>query len=158
MTDTNLEMVAVQALEPLCEAYERARELQTDVWEFAVELDALRSAGLSSSQLRCLIRKGYVEHAVETYSPGRRKRAFRPIRNLSFPPGTCVALTPAGFAYVKARESACSSQLAQGIGESEDSKPHWESERRVLSLGGVVVKHYRQAAPDQEAVLASFQE
>jgi hypothetical protein len=36
--------------------------------------------------------------------------------------------------------------------------PHWDPEQRVLSIGMSVVSQYRAAAPNQEAVLAAFQE
>jgi hypothetical protein len=35
--------------------------------------------------------------------------------------------------------------------------PHWDSRRRVLSVGGQTVKRYHVPAPNQEAVLDAFQ-
>ena len=36
--------------------------------------------------------------------------------------------------------------------------PTWNSERRELRLGGIVVKRFRQPAKNQETILAAFQE
>lgn len=37
-------------------------------------------------------------------------------------------------------------------------KPHWNGNRRELTLNGVVVKRFRQPSANQEAVLAAFEE
>ncbi len=36
--------------------------------------------------------------------------------------------------------------------------PHWDAMRRELLIGGQVVKRFRVPAPNQEAVLAAFEE
>ena len=36
--------------------------------------------------------------------------------------------------------------------------PHWDANRRVLCIGPHVVKRFRLSAPNQETVLAAFQE
>jgi len=40
----------------------------------------------------------------------------------------------------------------------EETKPRWDSERRELSYGGIACKTFRQRAPNQELVLAAFEE
>ncbi|HEV3340909.1 MAG TPA: hypothetical protein VG125_11150, partial [Pirellulales bacterium] len=37
-------------------------------------------------------------------------------------------------------------------------KPHYDSARRELSLGGVVLKRFKRPAENQEAILTAFQE
>src|SRR5919197_716602 len=82
----------------LLEAIETAKELQLDAWDFAVEIQNLRSAGLSSSSLRWLLCKGYVEHAIETTQPEATQRTFQPAGNLMLCQASCFVLTPAGVA------------------------------------------------------------
>jgi hypothetical protein len=39
-----------------------------------------------------------------------------------------------------------------------NNRPFWDSQRRELRLGNVVVKRFRQPARNQETVLAAFEE
>src|SRR5262245_11734631 len=66
----------------LLEAIESAKDLQRDVWDFAVEIHSLQRAGLTSSHLRWLLCKGYTVHAIETTRPPAARRTFRPAGNL----------------------------------------------------------------------------
>ena len=43
------------------------------------------------------------------------------------------------------------------LSPSDSDVPHWDRRRRVLSVGGRIVKKYRVPAPSQEAVLDAFQ-
>src|SRR5262245_28548005 len=52
------------ALNYLRQAYDCAQESRQSPWEFAIEMANLESAGLSHTDSRWLIGKGYVEHAV----------------------------------------------------------------------------------------------
>ena len=70
------------------------------LWEFAVEIDTLFEAGLTVTDLRWLIAKGYAEHADETTRLSDRVRRFRRIKSLIFTPCACLALTDAGEARI----------------------------------------------------------
>ena len=61
------------ALRVLHDAYEYALDVQTDRWNFAIELEDLLALGLTNSDLRWLLLKGYVETARETTLPGDEK-------------------------------------------------------------------------------------
>ena len=53
------------ALAQLADADACARGEQCSPWEFAVEIESLVAAGLTTSDLRWLVKRGYVEHAEE---------------------------------------------------------------------------------------------
>src|SRR4051795_11759741 len=74
---------APSALGLLLEGYDYARQLERDVWEFAVEIRCLLEAGLTHNDVRWLLCKGYAEHAVERTEPGGRRREFLRVANLS---------------------------------------------------------------------------
>ena len=49
----------------LTQAQAYSEDMECDPWDFAVEVSSLREAGLTNSDLRWLICKKYVKHAVE---------------------------------------------------------------------------------------------
>src|SRR5438132_1184566 len=73
----------------LLEAYDYARELQHSVWDFAVEIPILRVAGLTNSDLRWLVCRGFVEHAAEITRATQDSRAFHGTGSLTFTKRTC---------------------------------------------------------------------
>ena len=72
------------AIVRLAEAYDYARDTQCDLWDFAVEIDALMAIGLSLDDLRWLVTSGYVRHGREVTRRSDAARRFRPARNLNF--------------------------------------------------------------------------
>ena len=80
------------ALLPLQKAYDLARDVQCDPWEFAIEIDRLVSLGLTVSDLRWMVRKGHIRHAVEVTRSGDPVRRFEPGANLAFSRRTCFVL------------------------------------------------------------------
>jgi len=89
------------ALGELLESQSYASDLKRPVWDFAVELDRLVEAGLTSNDLRWLSAKGYIEQAEEVSRPrGRGPRTFRPAAAAmsSLSKRTCIVLTKAGLA------------------------------------------------------------
>ncbi len=153
----------------MLQAVEYAAELQQDAWEFAVELHVLREAKLSNSDLRWLIGKGYVEHAVEITGPSDRTRQFRRTPLVSFTEPTCLVLTPSGMA---AAREVCGGNpviaMAQGavadfdahpVGSAfERQQPRWDDQRRQLRVGADVVKEFKLPSPNQETLLMAFEE
>ena len=71
--------------------------MNRSAWVFALEIDSC-AAGLSHTDLRWLIGKGYTEHAVETTRPSGGPRRFRPVRSITPSPMRfgCFILTAAG--------------------------------------------------------------
>src|SRR5262245_43464586 len=162
-----------------------ARDAGADLWDFALEIDRLYQTGLTISDLRWLVAKGFAEHGQESSVCGSPHRSFCRGAGFSFDRTTCVVLTPRGAAFVdqslKASVGSAGSvlplatpslaggetpALAAGLPEHNGhkrtipvtSRPCWDSSRRELTLRGTVVKRYRVPAQNQERILATFEE
>jgi hypothetical protein len=85
------------AIALLAEAHDYACDMQCDLWDFAVEIDALRALGLSHEDLCWLVTSGYVEPRQEVTKRRDASRRFRPARNLDFDKTTCFVVTNAGL-------------------------------------------------------------
>ena len=57
--------------------------------DFAIELESLTNLGLTMSDLRWLVIKGYLEQAYEVTGDGDAQRRFQPCRHLAFGKRTC---------------------------------------------------------------------
>jgi hypothetical protein len=151
------------AMAPPSEAHQLAIVANRDRWEFAVELATLLAAGASVAALRFLVHDGYLDHAQEVTRNGDALRRFRPVANLSFPPGTCFVLTDKGVRYgLEYGEGVLAqpwldSRSSTAIG-SPHCRPVWSTRERTLVLGGRVVLRYLYRSPNQELVLTVFQE
>ncbi len=72
------------AIVELAIAHDYACDVECDPWQFAVEISRLMELGLTASDLRWLVEKGYVTHAREVTQPsdlaqvrsGREYRVF----------------------------------------------------------------------------------
>lgn len=151
----------------LLKAKEYADDVDADLWDFALELRELRSLGLTNSDLRWLVMKGYVEFARETTEPGDEKRSFRKARGLTFVRRNCFVITPSGVAAasaVAAHERISPVPRAEIIAPPEPPRPqprvapHWDSDLQELRINGLIVKQFKVPAPNQEMVLAAFEE
>ncbi len=93
-----------------------------------------------------LIRHGFAVHASGDTAAGQ------PASNV---PGVSrIVPTPDGVLLLKeltGLESGASVGCLTGL-------PKWDSDRRELSLDGVILKHFRRAAPNQERLLQAFEE
>jgi hypothetical protein len=148
------------ALAQLAKARDYAQDLQCDPWEFAVEIERLLALGISSSDLRWLIKKGYVEHAREITDSGDLARRFQPSRSLAFTRATCFCVTQSGLALLRAKgglngHAAASPPLSPA---RSACVPQWDRDSRVLYVAQRVVKEFRVRSPNQESVLAAFEE
>jgi len=156
-----------EALAMLMQAYEYALELGQDVWDFAVELDTLRTANVSNSDLRWLASMRYIEHAVETTRIADGGRSFRRTRPMIFPDGTCVVLTAAGAAMASEMCNPTSTAANETFDVTRHQpvfpnepldRPQWDYQRRQVRCGGHVVKEFKLPAPNQETILTAFEE
>ena len=136
----------------LLEAFAYAHNTKKDAAEFAVEVAALRAVGLNHSDLRWLICKGYVQHADETTSSDDDKRTFREAANLAFSNATCFVLSGKGAAAAK--------YVIAPFGKrpSQSGLPYWDGAAHELRFHGRLVKRYQRPSPNQEMILAAFQE
>jgi hypothetical protein len=164
-----------QVLDVLLEAYQYAQDLKFDPWDFAVELPTLRPIGLTNSDCRWLIGRGWIECGFELTLFGDERRSFRRSANLKLSKRTCLVLTEAGLLAVggQVRDE---SRFERGPGTllttawtthhpmsfpaiiAAEEKPLWDRDRQQLRVGKVIVKQYKVPAANQETVLAAFQE
>ena len=152
-----------------------AQDAGTDLWDFALRTNKLYDAGLTISDLRWLVSKGFVQHAQETSIAGAPHRSFLPEQGIVFVPATCIVLTASGVALaelvmadsadpqtttVLVEAQSVVGGMAPGIDGAEelDLKPHWDSMRRELSLADAIVKRFRVPARNQETILCVFEE
>lgn len=167
----------------LWRAYICAQDTGANVWDFALRTSSLYEAGVTSSDLRWMVAKGFAEHGQETSGYDDPHRSFRRSNGYFFNNHTCLILTPSGAALAKHvfRETAGSPQatlstLAAGAGETgpvanarqpayETStpalsalKPRWDATRRELSVTGLIIKRFRVPARNQETILSVFEE
>ena len=154
------------ALSLLLEAHGYASELGRPLWDFAVEIASLHSAGATISALRWLVCHRYVEHARETTTYDDVSRTFELSAGLRFSKRTCFILTKAGAAFAgstlarfQPRRSHVEFERIEADSRGENGvKPTWDCERQELRLGGVVVKQFKVPATNQELILAAFEE
>jgi len=153
------------ALTLLHEGCAYAQDLDLPIWEFAVEVQRLREAQVSNSDLRWLLCKGYAEHAQETTLPSQEGRRFQRTGNLAITDATCLVLTDDGFAFthelgivlpVERQDSEVSNSSAAS--SAAKAKIVWDQDRRTLRVGNEAVKQFRVPAPNQERILSVFQE
>lgn len=157
----------------LTQAYQYAQDAERSPWDFAVEVERLKSEGLSFSELRWLVCKDFALHGIETTLPSQTARQFHHVDSLNFAVESCITLTPHGFSeIVQAINSdaptdapqtpADASQTPQPDEDPHDeegpSTPIWCAERRELTLNGLLVKRFRVPSPNQETILAAFEE
>ena len=150
------------ALSILLEAYEYARTLQRSAWDFAVEIHSLQAAGLTNSDLRWLACQELVEHGAELTRADRDVRVFHPTGPLTFTKRTCFVLTESGAAIAQERRAGAV-PAREGPAPLPSTTgpplvPQWDKQRQELRLGRLVVKQFKVPAPNQEMILAAFQE
>jgi hypothetical protein len=158
------------ALVMMREAYDYALRLQRPVWDFAVEIASLRRHGLSNSDLRWLVCRGILDHRAEVDAPDRENRIFLHTGSLTFKKRTCFVLTKLGVEIADGIDDrhAADDPLSLGPDGAADTAllasscppmvPEWDRERQELRVNGELVKQFKVPAPNQELILAAFQE
>lgn len=152
-------------LKLLLDGYSYSQELGANLWDFAIEIAFLYTAGLNNNDLRWLVGKGYVKHGLDTTAKGK----VRPIEHrggrMLLPSGSCFVLTGTGREFARKMVAGGESGVAKcqserhskdGLREQKD-RPHWDSELHNLYWQGQLVKHFKHEAPFQEAILEAFQ-
>jgi hypothetical protein len=83
----------------LLRAFAYSRDLECSVWDFSVEIERLLAQGLTTSDLRWLVKRGYLSHAQEITTPSDSNRRFDTgCRNLAFSSNSCFVVTDSGVA------------------------------------------------------------
>jgi hypothetical protein len=172
----------------LHDAFLYATQLDRSLWDFAVEVRSLRDAGLTPSDFRWLVCKGFVRHASEVTAIEEDGRSFERVGFLTLTRRTCLVLTDAGVAFAEgltgrrlcgrehqdgppavngfapdavpapfaARDDGTS--LLPGPVAATVAVPRWDRDRQELRLGEALVKRFKVPAPNQEVILAAFEE
>jgi hypothetical protein len=157
-----LSPAALAAIADLQQAHAYARQLGCDRWEFAVELEHLVARGATVSDLRFLAINGYVDHSREISRPGDPARCYEAGQNLAFDRQTCFIATEAGL-KISASSGSYEIVARPDAGNLPTSiepvaSPRWDAIARTLTIGGQIVKCYRVPSPNQQAILAAFEE
>jgi hypothetical protein len=152
------------ALGELLKAHDYAVDAACEIWNFAVEIEILRQLGITDTDLRWLISKNYLEHRRDDTGANDSVRRFRTAHPLKFQAQSCFVLTAAGVSFANQFfDGSCavpgvSPIQFQGHLLREWWKPCWDDSRRQLRVCQYIVKHFRWPAPNQEKVLAAFQD
>ncbi|MEI8376344.1 MAG: hypothetical protein WCJ35_26295 [Planctomycetota bacterium] len=146
----------------LANAHAYARNTEVDAWEFSIEIERLLARGLETSDLRWLVRMGYLQHAREITQADDTERRFQSSPNNAFTKETCFVLTNSGLS-IASGEDARPVVLQMVVASSptltrSDFTPRWDRVRRTLFVGNHVVKRFKLPSPNQEAVLNAFEE
>lgn len=159
----------------LLESLAYAHDVAEDLWEFSVEWPELRRLGLTSNDVRWLIRKDLAQQARETTSADDAKRNFASCKTPMLSARTCLILTEKGL-RLALQTVASQANIPQVSGESPSfqsplpaardgnvlqaasQQPVWDRLRRELRVGGRIVKEFKVPAPNQETVLDVFEE
>jgi hypothetical protein len=163
-----------EALTLLTDAAACAQDVGADVWQFSVELSALRRAGLTTNECRWLVAKGLARHAREVTTPDGDRRVFQNYPNLALSRRTCFVIAERGVVYANTllrsapRRRASDARDSTGLNRRRPAPessnppstltPTWDSDRQQLRVGRVIVKEFKVPAANQEAILAAFQE
>jgi hypothetical protein len=171
--------MGTRGLELLWRAKFYSEQVESDTWQFGVEMSALLEGGLSVTDIRWLIAKGYAAHAREATRVTHRTRQFLQLKALHFPPGTCVVLTALGVDAVKqllaASPDVCVEPSRDASPVPAQPSPHqrqptrtpimhrrkgpsWNADLHELRMDGRLVKHFKRPAASQELILAAFEE
>jgi hypothetical protein len=160
-----------QSLRLLLEANEYARRVDSDPWEFAVDILYFRRLGLTENDLRFLVRLRICDQAREVTLPTDDGRVFQSTGSLSFTEQTCFTLTNRGIAAAELADASSADASSAirptisaprfdppcAIGASRQ-QPIWDSNCRTLIFAGQMVKQFKLQAINQERVLSAFQE
>jgi hypothetical protein len=157
-------------LQLLLQASDYAVELQCTLWEFAVEIKTLREVGLTMNDLRWLLLKRFVQHAVEVLEHDQDERVFQ-MHGKRLAADSCFVLTASGieFARVVTGSTGVGPGAAHGCNghhladhpsklRPDSVRPTWDKDRRALWFGAQLVKQFKVPAPNQELILAAFDE
>ncbi len=155
------------AIAELAEAHDSARDALCDPWQFAVEISRLQELGLTYSDLRWLVEKGYAAHAREATGSADQNRKFAVGMNTTFSPDTRFVLTDAGLdlaggnrpepTLIRFTSQPASMPAAPTVSAAHD-RPYWDSNKGVLYFAERIIKRFSRAARNQEIVLCAFEE
>ena len=149
------------AIVELAIAHDYACDVECDPWQFAVEISRLMELGLTASDLRWLVEKGYVTHAREVTQPSDLVRRFAPAENTAFSQEARFLLTDAGLSFAGSISPGPTLlRFRDRVAQRSEAAcmPRWERKSGTLYVGQQVVKRFMRPSPNQEIVLTTFEE
>mgnify|MGYP006427086959 CR=1 FL=1 len=155
------------AMTILIESHAYALDLERDLWDFPVEIETLQEIGLTPNDFRWLVSKGYVEVGCELTKPCSEHREFSLCRSHAFNDRSChrracFILTDAGLAYAREALGESIDEVStvddRQVVETSTLLPEWKPDVRELRCNGSLIKRFRCRAPNQESILAVFEE
>jgi hypothetical protein len=156
------------ALGALLQSLEYAHDLGSSPWDFALEIASLRRLKLSNVDLRWLLVRGLVEHAIEITHGRDAHRSFHHSDRPLFSKRSCFVLTPSGAQLAHELRGndeplepcalSTEERDADRLPPAAPRTPHWDRDRRELYFGSAVAKRFTLPAIDQESILAAFEE
>ena len=117
--------------------------------------------GLTASDLRWLVEKGYAVHAREITEAGDHDRRFALGINTAFSTKARFLLTDAGLSLAAGRGAVPTLLRICDPGASKDAGkciPRWHGSDGTLYWGSQIVKRFTRPSPNQEIILATFEE
>ena len=158
------------AFAQLLEVHELARASGRKDSDFAAEIASLTELGISGSVLRWLVCRGYAKCLREVTQTGDKERRFEPVDNLSLNSQSCFVLSRKGMLFARrgagdAGRKPMRGRRRRANGHSGDSRA--ATQRPCAALGrqaarvsacAETAEAFPRAGPNQETILAAFQE
>jgi len=154
-----LSQVIWDGLQALCVALHYSADVERPASDFAIEIQSLEEIGLSNSDLRWLICKGYVQHFIDQTRYDQPGRLMVSTQSLRLVPESCFVLTPTGISVAeRCNFTVQKNGDGQGFLHTRPKIPSWDSKTRALHLGAEPVAIFDSPAPVPELILAAFEE
>jgi hypothetical protein len=141
-------------IKELIKAHEYATDSGVCVWEFAISQEELRQVGLSTLDIRWLLKKGFAVCREDLTMSGDSDRAVL-LEGCGNQKGW-LALTSLGFELLSGAIEP--SDHTNNSKRANDIAPCWDALRHELWFNNTMIKRFRLPSPNQEKVLAAFQE
>jgi hypothetical protein len=161
------------AFAQLLEVHELARASGRKASDFAAEITNLTELGITANVLRWLVCRGYAKCLREVTQSDDKERRFEEVDNLALGPQSCFVLSRKGMLLARAVRELSEVNFVDDDADADEPEeddsgdaepprngvmPLWDAKRRELRLDQRLLKRFRVPAPNQEAVLAAFQE
>ena len=149
----------------LVEASNYANDCGRNHSDFAVGLSFFNYKGVSQTALQWLVCQRLIEHRYETTVQGGDKRIFCEAPDTKLTDKSCFAISNSGREIFERLKQEALGEISDQ--DSEKSEPHaegnnilptWCPVTRVLKIAGMVVKHFKWPAPNQEMLINAFAE
>ena len=146
-----------------------AERAHCDLGRFAVRFEELMRLGLDELDVRFLVEADCVRQLERTAGESGEVRSLQPATTGVPLEASAYVITAGGQRFLREidvereREDGEAQQKQQSaptprVRRSEQPWPSWDRSRRCLFVGGLLVKRFRQRAPNQELVLDAFTE